>query len=79
MLVEDVRNLIRSSVGNRAKESLVVDFIVVPSFVFKLLFPGNGKNLSSIFSPVFLKLKILKKIFIFLIISYNNIENSKHY
>ena len=27
MLVEDVRNLIRSSVGNRAKESLVVDFI----------------------------------------------------
>lgn len=26
-LVEDVRRLIRSSVGNRAKESLVVDFI----------------------------------------------------
>ena len=27
ILVDDVRNLIRSSVGNRAKESLVVDFI----------------------------------------------------
>ena len=26
-LVEDIRRLIRSSVGNRAKESLVVDFI----------------------------------------------------
>jgi type I restriction enzyme, R subunit len=26
-LVEEVRRLIRSSVGNRAKESLVVDFI----------------------------------------------------